>query len=348
MYTMLQGQYQTLAEGRAEHEALSQRISEQAKRIQELQIERDGLREHFIPLLKHQRAEYRAEQERLAFQALHGQRGIRDDRIREHLGNHIREVQLQLDRSYMQRTESMNKFKANQRRLAQLEQEISEECLLVGASPCEIYDELNGLIPHPQTPAWSAAGGMDHIAPYFYPDFNADNVQPTSTYAKQPEKPVKGEQVMGDIDSYSGNTLVGPTPIPRWEKLPSNADPTARGYTIGRLPSPTSLMRSIPRDAPGGLNQYAGAVYRGSFSGFDEYKMMPHSHSHHRHPTTGGICCDLAVAEGKAEAHSSAQKSSKERAKSVSHIRGPDRLVCFAPPPGEPEPIDRSYYDYDL
>ncbi|KAI1471046.1 uncharacterized protein F4812DRAFT_467251 [Daldinia caldariorum] len=353
VYTMLKDQYQTLAEQRAEGEAFRERISEQSKRIQELEIERDSLRGYFIPLLQQQRAEHRAEQERLAFQALHGQRGVRDDRIREHLGNHMREVQLQLDRSYMQRTESMNKIKANQRRLSQLEQEICEECLLAGTSPRGIFDELNGLIPHPETPAWSAAGGMNYNATYFYPDFNADNVQPTSADARQPEKSMgehsMGEHAMRDTDSYSGNTLISPAPAPRRETHPSNADPTTRGYFAGRPPSPFSLLRSVPLDAPGALSQYAGAGYRAPFSGFDEYTMMPQSRRHRRHATTQTYCDPAIAEEGKIEANSSAQKSSKERAKSgASHIRGPDRLICFAPPPREPEPIDRSYYDYDL
>ncbi|KAG4218624.1 hypothetical protein PC116_g32896, partial [Phytophthora cactorum] len=149
IYAFLKAQYQAIAEERAEDETIRKRISEQTKRIHELEIERDGLREHFIPLLKRQRAEHRAEQERRAFQALQARRGVRDDRIREHLGNHIREVQLQLDRSYMQRSESTQNFQPNPQRLTPLAPSLPSSFLLSFPRPPCLSSTLSFLFSPP-------------------------------------------------------------------------------------------------------------------------------------------------------------------------------------------------------
>ncbi|KAI0853772.1 hypothetical protein F5Y00DRAFT_257073 [Daldinia vernicosa] len=347
IYAFLSAQYKAIAKEQAEDETLRKRISAQAKRIQELELERDILREHFIPLLKKKRTEYRVAQECHALRELQKKRAIRDDRIREHLGNHVREVQLLLDRSYMQRTESKQKFKVNQQRLAQLKQEIDEDCLLAETSPRGIYDEINGLISPHLASARSGTRGMNRSAENFraenfFPVLDDNNTYPTNVIAKQPEIPTKKEPKMGEVDSISGHTLVDLMRDCSWEPLSPDVRRAIRDHLSRRVPAPSSPDLAIPFGEPGSLAEYTGGPYRESFCGLDE---QPMTLGVLRMPDPPVDTTTHDTVPGKTEESSSAQESRKEKDESLSHIQGPDERICFAPPPGEPEPIDRSYYD---
>ncbi|KAI0095592.1 hypothetical protein F4814DRAFT_179582 [Daldinia grandis] len=342
IYAFLRAQYQAIAKEQAGDETLRKRISSQAKRIQELEIKRDGLREHFIPLLKRKRSEYRVEQERRTLQVLQEKRGIRDDCIREHLGNHVREVQLILDRSYMQRSESKQKFKVNQQRLAQLEQEIGEDCLLAGTSPEGIYDELNSLVPPPPpVPAWSVTRGMSHSAESFCRALDGNNTYPTNVTAIQPEMPIKGEPRMGYVDSISGHTLVGPLGDCSLESPPLDVGHTHRDRINNRAHSLSSLTKTTPLGGPKSLAGSAGGVYRASYCGRDE--PIPFGSLPMPNPRVNATGHSTAL--NKTEKSFSVQESHKGKGKSLSHIQGPNERICFGPPQNKPEPIDRSYYD---
>ncbi|KAF3070405.1 hypothetical protein GL218_00247 [Daldinia childiae] len=343
IYAFLKAQYKAISKEQAEDETLRKRISAQTKRIHELEIERDGLREHFIPLLKKKRSEYRADQEQRALQALQEQRDIRDSRIREHLGNHIREVQLILDRSYMQRSESKQKFKANQQRLAQLEQEIIEDCRIAGTSPQDIYDELNNLVPPPLGPTWSVAKGVSHSAESFCRALDDNTTYPTSAAAKEPRTQVGEEPRMGTVDSVSGRTLVNPTRDRPLASFSLDVGQTVRDHTISSRDH-HSLSSANKTTFPSGHNpqgEYASGPYRASDYGRD--RPIPFGSQPMPNPRMDTTVHNTIP--GKTEESSSTQGNLREKDKGSSHIRGPNQRICFAPPPGKPDPIDRSFYD---
>ncbi|KAI1418270.1 hypothetical protein F5Y13DRAFT_199340 [Hypoxylon sp. FL1857] len=142
----LESQYNSIAQYELHGDALSKEIDAQKERIAAIEKEREQLKFWYIPTLKQLRAQ------RAALAAANQQ--SRENRIREHIANHVRDAQYRLDRACVRVSELQHKYTQNMAYLDKLQQDMSEACLLVGKeSPQEVYDEVNG----PESPRFAPA-----------------------------------------------------------------------------------------------------------------------------------------------------------------------------------------------
>ncbi|KAI0011664.1 hypothetical protein F4779DRAFT_636217 [Xylariaceae sp. FL0662B] len=134
------GQWRSIAEAEAEEAALYAEVNLQKTRIAELEAERARLRQYYLPALRERRARDDAAQKAKS----------REARIREHLTLHARDAQHRFDLAWVKRAVQRRRADDARDRVARLELEIAEDCLLVGKlGPQDVYDEVLGLAPPP-------------------------------------------------------------------------------------------------------------------------------------------------------------------------------------------------------
>ncbi|KAI1136696.1 hypothetical protein F5Y05DRAFT_101667 [Hypoxylon sp. FL0543] len=127
-------QYNSIAQYKAHCANLAKEIKAQEEQIAALEKEREQLHFWYIPALLHLRAKRQAEKEK-----------VREERIKEHIANHVHDAQKRLEQAAAAVGELQHKYTGNLAYIAGLEQEMSDACMDVGAnSPQEVYDEVNG------------------------------------------------------------------------------------------------------------------------------------------------------------------------------------------------------------
>lgn len=149
-------QYNTIATYELQRVALTKEVAAQEDRIAGLEQEREQLNLWYIPALEQLRAERAERAKRNALDDAEKKKQ-REQRIQEHIANHVRDAQYRLDRANVRVNELQKKYTANAAYIDALQQEMGEACLLVGMNtPQEVYDEVNGPespVPAPAAPA---------------------------------------------------------------------------------------------------------------------------------------------------------------------------------------------------
>ncbi|KAI2471756.1 hypothetical protein F4781DRAFT_439657 [Annulohypoxylon bovei var. microspora] len=196
-------QYKAIEQVNAEDREHNAIIEAQQKYIKKLEAEREALQSTYIPLLqirRHMRDSQRMVEE------IEAQRLVaRQERIREHLVNHVQDTRMRHDTALMRVNESKAKRIRQETQIKRLEQEIAEECLGVGKScPQEVYDEVNGVsnasgtnVPLPERPSTSGRPQMSlsslrHPVSVFEPGSTAStrqgHVSSDNLYDASPKK----------------------------------------------------------------------------------------------------------------------------------------------------------------
>ncbi|KAI0885322.1 uncharacterized protein GGS22DRAFT_163427 [Annulohypoxylon maeteangense] len=145
-------------------------IEAQRQYIEKLETEHHILRHTYIPILHFRkqvldkarqdakdRAKAAADEAVKKAMEESKRRADRDERIREHMVGLVLDIRVKYDAAVMRINESLGKRMAQEEAIKRLEQDISEECLIVGKSSFEeVYDAVNQAVPKPQT---SSSGG---------------------------------------------------------------------------------------------------------------------------------------------------------------------------------------------
>ncbi|OTB03385.1 hypothetical protein M426DRAFT_12536 [Hypoxylon sp. CI-4A] len=141
----IETQQEAIQKREAEEKSLRRNIELQNQHIAKLEEQRELLQNEYIPRLHEQRTARTIQRAREQADRL-----ARDNRIREHIGYHIRDNQYLLDNAFVRQADAERKFKKNQALIDRLQAEIDEECMLVGrSSPEDVCNEVNGLVSPP-------------------------------------------------------------------------------------------------------------------------------------------------------------------------------------------------------
>ncbi|KAI1210293.1 uncharacterized protein F4807DRAFT_459670 [Annulohypoxylon truncatum] len=191
--TYLDQQLQLVAQLEAQDKEQQTIIAAQKLHIEKLELERRALKDTYIPLLNLRReARARAHKEKKKERAAAAEaarkeaedaeerRKYRDGRVREHLISRVMDVKAKVDGATMRVNESLQKRAGMEEHIKRLEQEITEECFMVGKSNFdEVYDAVNRAVPLTDTASTvsAASGGNDTAA--------ADDLQQMSSLSLQ-------------------------------------------------------------------------------------------------------------------------------------------------------------------
>ncbi|KAL7624025.1 hypothetical protein AAE478_005582 [Parahypoxylon ruwenzoriense] len=179
LHSFINAQWRAIKEQEAQEQALSAEIAMQTRQIRELELEREKLQTLYIPLL-HKRREYRQREHQqlveLEWEQRRRQREEqeREGRVREHVATCARDAHHRLDTAFLRRQSAQRARDRGAERLARLEQEIGEECLMVGATcPQAVYDEVRGdispVLPMLLAGEFGSEFGLDRHQQYAQP-----------------------------------------------------------------------------------------------------------------------------------------------------------------------------------
>lgn len=192
-----------------QHEALAKNarrdLADQELRICELQQERAKV-QAYAWCLHGQRERLKAKSQQ---QATTSARAERDNRIRDHITRHLRDLHVRFDEASMQHNQLQQERLHNQGRIDQLENEISTECRITGHSnPQAVYDEVERLDLKTQ-----GVNKQDKDYVLTWSDLGVNNSQNTVIYAPQGRKngqtshhSVSGQSTQNNRGSCLGNS----------------------------------------------------------------------------------------------------------------------------------------------
>ncbi|KAI0833016.1 hypothetical protein F5Y06DRAFT_187299 [Hypoxylon sp. FL0890] len=166
-------QYHSIAQFEIQSSALEKEVLAQHERIAALQKELEQLKLWYIPALQQLRADRAERQARRDAE----KKKIREERIKEHIANHVRDAQYRLDRARSAVTEMHQKYADNLAFITSLQQDMNDACLAVGMnSPQEVYDEVNA----PESPHSALAAQARSEMPNYSPETGMAQISPST------------------------------------------------------------------------------------------------------------------------------------------------------------------------